>query len=247
MNYKYPAIDLLNTYETEQYDTVIICCYCVNLKGIKPILSYLFQKDIHEEYNFIELDNNTNLQAKIADTFSFDLNQNIIFKGFKKYKNKLYAFYKLIENNEIISNYYKKCLIYEILNIKQIRNYNISNDVIDFFYHNTSFNYLYDNHNKLIEIPIVAFKMVPDKKYKYNLYNEILLEPNDDYYKLKLYYSNEKSHITIRYAVFLQNFISLLNNNQKEIYTNLKIYDTIILPQNKEIIFKKKLHQLLIL
>ena len=248
MFYKYNAVSLLNSYETEQFDSLIICCYFVFLNGTKPILSYLLQKDIKDEYNFITLEKNFYLHEKVRDIFCSNLNQSTIFMGFKKYKNQLYAFYELFESNaETKNNNFEKCLIYEILNSKIYRNTNISNNVVDFFNNHSYFSYLYDNKDQLIEIPITAFKSIQNSKTKYVSYNEILLEPNEDYHKLQLNSSCEEEGCSImRYAVFLQNFISLLDTNQKQIYTYLNLFDSIIFSKNKEIFFKNKSQQLLL-
>ena len=249
MFYKYNALSLLNSYETEHFDTVRICCYFVFLNGENPILSYLLQKDIKNEYNFITLENNIYLHEKVRDNICSDLNQSTHFMGFKKFNNHLYAFYELFENNteiEAKNNNFEKCLIYEILNTKKIKDTNISNNVVDFFYNNSFFSYLYDNNEQLIEIPITAFKMIPNSKKNYVSYNEILLEPNDDYYKLQICFNSEEGYTTMRYAVFLQEFISLLNNNHTQIYINLKSFDSIIISKSKEIYFKNKSQQLLL-
>ena len=136
--------------------------------------------------------------------------------------------------------------MYEILNTKHVRDINISNNVVDFFYNNTFFTYLYDNNDNLIEIPIIAFKIISETNKKYVLYNEILLEPDYDYYKLQLNFFSEEGNTTMRYAVFLQEFISLLNTNQKQISSYLKSYNSIIISKSKEIYFKNKAQQLLL-
>jgi len=247
MFYKYNALSSLNSYKTEHFDTVRICCYFVFSNGTKPILSYLLQKDIKDEYNFITLENNFHLHENVRDYICSDLNQSTHFVGFKKYENHLYAFYELFENNtETKYNNFEKCLIYEILNTKKIKSTNVSNNVVDFFLNNSFFSYLYDNNEQLIEIPIIAFKMIQESKNKYVSYNEILLEPNDDYYKLQLYFSTKEGNTTLRYAIFLQEFISLLDDNQKQTHSYLKSFDSIIISKNKEIYFKNKSQQLLL-
>lgn len=249
MFYKYNALSLLNSYETEHFDTVRICCYFVFLNGTKPVLSYLLQKDIKDEYNFITLENNIYLHEKVRDNICSNLNQTTHFKGLKKFNNHLYAFYELFENNtEIVAknNNFEKCLIYEILNTKKSKDINISNNVVDFFYNNSFFSYLYDIKEQLIEIPITAFKLVQHSKQNYVSYNEILLEPNDDYYKLQICFHSEEGYITMRYAVFLQEFISLLDTNQKQISSYLKSYNSMIISKSKEIYFKNKSQQLLL-
>lgn len=72
---------------------------------------------------------------KVRDNICSNLNQTTHFKGYKKFKNNLYAFYELFENTEIEAknNNFEKCLIYEILNTKKIKDTNISNNVVDFF------------------------------------------------------------------------------------------------------------------
>ena len=249
MFYKYNALNMFNSIETDNYDSVRICCYFVFQNGKQPILSYLLQKDNKDEYNFITLENNKQLNNKVRDIFCSNLNQSTHFKGYKQFNNHLYAFYELFEKNtgkKEKNNNFEKCLIYEILNIRKIKDTNISNNVVDFFYNNPIFLYLYDIKGQLIEIPIIAFKLVCESKENYVAYQEILLEPNDDYYKLRLYFCSEEGYTTMKYAVFLQEFISLLNTNQKQIYNYLKSFDTIIISKNKEIYFKNKSQQLLL-
>ena len=247
MFYNYKALNLLNSYEIEHFDTVKICCYFVFLKGINPILSFLLQKDKKDEYNFVTLENNNYINEKVRDVFCTHLSQSTHFRGFKKYQNCLYAFYELLENNiEEQNNYFEKCLIYEILNTKKIKGTNISNNVVDFFNNNSFFSYLYDNNEQLIEIPITAFKTVHNSQKKYVSFNEILLEPNEDYYKLKLCFHNEDNFTTMRYAVFLKEFVSLVNIKQKQIYTDINCFDSIIITKKKEIYFKNKSQQLLL-
>lgn len=246
MLYNYNAISMLNSCETEHFDTVIICCYFVFMNGEKPILSYLLQKDIKYEYNFIALENDAHIHEKVRDIICINLNQTTHFKGFKKCENNLYAFYELTKNTQEQNNNFENCLMHEILNTKKVKDIHISKNVVDFFYNNSSFTYLYDNNNQLIEIPITAFKMVKESKTKYVSYSEILLEPNEDYYKLNLCFTSEVGKETMRYAVFLQEYVSLLDIFQNQIYTYMASFDSIIISKNKEIYFKNKSQQLLL-
>lgn len=247
----YNALDSLNLNDTYHFDKVNICCYNIILSGVKPILSYLLSKQPNDCYDFPVLYNNLFLLENIKLHFSFNSNQKIVLKGLKKYKNQLYAFYELIENtcrtNEKDykkSQIYEKCLIHEILNIKKIKEFNISSNVIDFFSNNPNFCYLHDKNNQIIEIPIIGFKNINVSHFNYVLYNEILLEPNDDYYKLSLVYNNENKCVVIRYAVFLNKYFSILNIQKNNIYEYFKIYDSIIISKSNEILFKNKSHQL---
>lgn len=249
MFYKYNALTSLNTYEPKRFDTVIICCYNILLNGQNPILTYLLKKDKNNEYNFIILENDIFIHEKVRDIFCSTLKQSTQFMGFKQYNNNLYAFYELFENNtetKSTNNNFEKCLVYEIQNTKKIKDTSISNNVVDFFNNNSYFSYLYDNKEQLIEIPITAYKLIQNSKTNYTSYNEILLEPNDDYYELKLYYSNEKGFTTMRYALFLKEYNTIFDKNQNQIYTHLKSLDSIIVSKNEEIYFKNKSQVLLL-
>ena len=257
MYYKYNAIELLNLYENEHFENVDICCYYIYLNGINPILSYLLinesVSDKKSNYKFPVLKNDLHIHENVIDYFTLSLNQTIYFKGFKKYNNKLFAFYELNEINKkpesiSVNNncIYERCLIYEILNTQKIKKINISNTVVDFFLNNSSFCYLYNTKNEMIEIPITAFQMISQSKLNYISYNEIILESNDNYYKLNLVYENEKKYGTLRYAVFLKVFFSLNDLNKLKLDSQFKHCNSIIISNDKQIYFKDKTQQLLL-
>ena len=257
MYYKYSAIELLNSYETEHFEKVHICCYYIYSNGINPILSYLLINDAMDDeknnYQFPVLKNDVHIQENVIDYFTLTLKQTICFKGFKKFNKQLFAFYELNEINKTpesisVNNncIYERCLIYEILNTQKIKKYNISNTVVDFFLNNSSFCYLYNTKNELIEIPITAFQIISQSKLKYICYNEIILEPNDDYFKLNLVYENKTNHETLRYAVFLQEFYSFNNLNKINLNVQFKLCNSIIISKDKQIYFKDKMQQLLL-
>lgn len=252
MFFKYNAIDLLTSYEEEHFDFVRVCCYSIFLNDDKPFLSYLTNLDKNDNYNFPLLENNIYLHEKIIEFFSLKINQNIHFRGFIKYKNELLVFYELKEvynekNEKKEKNEnYKKCLIYEILNTKQINNYPISDTVIDFFTNNQDFCYLYNFKNEVIEIPIVAFQIVHKSMSNYIKYSEILLETNYDFYKLSLVYQNKINFDTLRYAVFLNIFISINDLNEKPLDNYFNSYNSIINSKSKTICFQHKSQQKLL-
>jgi hypothetical protein len=250
-NYKYKAVESLTTCDTELFQNVNICCYYVNTSHENAFLSYLLEKNEKNEYCFPIIPNNTQLLQNVCDYFVLQINEKLNFKSYEIRNGELFAFFELTinENNnckEFISNF-EKCLIYEIVNIKLINSYKISEFVINFFINNNYFCYLYDKNDRLIEIPIVAFQNVEKLMCNYIYYNEILLDPENNFYNLNLFFSlSSQKCVSLRYAVFIGSFISFQNINFNKIDNNLDNFDTIISANDKQVYFKKKIQQVLL-
>jgi hypothetical protein len=253
-NYKYKAVESLTTCDTESFKFVNICCYFVNTSHENAFLSYLLEKNGKNEYSFPSIQNNTQLLQNVCDYFVLNIYENIHFKSYEIKNGELFAFFELTINGnngnnncKTIISKFEKCLIYEILNIKSINNYKISEFVIEFFINNSSFCYLYDINDRLIEIPIVAFQVVEKVLCNYIYYNEILLDPDNNFYKLNLFFSlGLQNGVSLRYAVFIGSFISVVNINLNKIDFNLEKFDTIISAKDKQVYFKNRFQQVLL-
>lgn len=253
-DYKYKAVEEFTSIDTSSFTKAYICCFYVYCCHHTPFLTYLLEKtnnnDSDSEYSFPILDNCNNLNDNVANYFHISLNESISFKTQEVKNGKLFVFYEITSIHIPYKNSnFEKCLIYEILNIKQFKDHKISNIVSDFFLNNSYYCYLFNNQNELFEIPIIAFNYVLKTMCNYVSYNDILLEPNDDYYKLHLVYKtnhNNETHNVLRYAVFIKEFVSFTAIQQKELCNNLHQYDSIIISKNNEIFFKNKSQTLLL-
>lgn len=254
MYFKYKALDLLSHSFSNNFTHVYICCFYVFTNNDIPFLSYLLQKDNSNNYNFPIIKYDNSLHQNVYNLFLLKLNENIHFKGFKIFNENLFAFYEItdiIVNPSYQSgNIFVKCLIYEILNIKQFFLNPISFFVIDFFLNNPSFCYLYDLQDSLLELPIVAFYNVNSNISRYYLFNDIILHPDYDFYQLYLSLNNtskkQQHFITLRYAVFIKKFISFRSLTHSLLIQNLNLYDSVIISSNNSIFFQQKSQQTLL-
>ena len=249
-DYKYKAIEEITSYDTSSFSKTCVCCFYVYCCHEIPFLSYLLELNTNDEYSFPIINNDNKVYNNICEHFNISLNERISFKSHEIFNGQLYSFYEITSTrNTFKNNNFEKCLIYEILNIKKINKYCISDIVINFFLEKSYYCYLFNNQNEIFEIPIIAFNYVSKNTTNYVCYNEILLEPNDDFYKLELVYNNDINYDiynVIRYALFIRDFISLTTIQQKQIYTNLNVYDSIIISKDKQIYFRNKSQILLL-
>lgn len=269
-HYKYNACNSLNkSNEHCVFDMVNICCYFVYESGNKkPFLSYFLEpNDTGSLLSFPRL-RNENLLERVYDYFEVKLDEVMEWKGYKEFNSQLYAFFefkKIISNsnnighnisNNISNNIdgnidgnhkFKKCLLHEIINVQTYNGMKIADLVLHFFLDNPLFCYLYNNKNDIIEIPIIAFKHIDKERYNYLVYNEILLEPENNYYSLDLMYNVKEEHVLLRYAIFMNDFITFRNLKENEVEDKLNEYNSVILSQSQTIFFTQKSQQLLLL
>lgn len=249
-NYIYKALEQTNYYDVTCFQNVNICCYNVNYCYDKPFLCYLLEKDNNLEYSFPILENNDKLYENVCNYFNINLNETIIYKNKEIFNGKLFIFYELVSQKNMYQNKnFEKVIIYEILNIKKIKKSIISSFVINFFLENSFFCYLFDDNNDVLEIPIIAFNYVQRNKINYTIYNEILYDPDFDFYKLNLDYkiNTDLDYSTLRYVVFIKYFITFTTIENKDIIDNLHSHDSVISSTKKLIFFKNKSQQMIML
>jgi hypothetical protein len=159
----------------ENYISINLCIYSINTDGNFPFLQYVLSNN---GYNILllpklpvyKLFDKENLisysKVYLSGLLKFnnfeEINNNTNFDGFYEYNDDLYLFFditkckKYIDEN-ILFNNVRFCLIDEIINNKNMCNTQIDNTTSMFFIKNESLIYLYDENNKLYEIPIVGY------------------------------------------------------------------------------------------
>jgi hypothetical protein len=136
-------------------DIINIIIYNINNENMKPYLEFILEKN-NNKYEFIKYKwINYKTPYIILDNLKNEINSNITYKGFYKYKKQLFLFYNIFNINNInnINNNFLLFSPFEIINI----NYNIFHiDVYNFFLINKLFNYL-SYEKKIIETPYVIY------------------------------------------------------------------------------------------
>jgi hypothetical protein len=150
-----------------------LCIYHINTEGINPFLSYLLVKNGFTnvlQFPNLFISSECNLVKEI-DIYiqKLSITQHYI-QGYKIEENEMYIFIEIKNNNQMIFdyNYFYFALIDEIINSKQIFDLKIDESKItNFFIQNPEFIYLLDNCNKPLEIPIVAYQGIEEKKLEF--------------------------------------------------------------------------------
>lgn len=253
-NYIYNSVETLNVLDNiNSFPNVNICCYRVHNNDDIPFLTYLLQiNNKKTKLNFPCLPNRASLHNDVYDFFGLNINSKIVFKGFKVFNNELYSFYELKSKSnpksilKINTDFYF-CLLHEIVNIQLYQNTDISTEVTHFFTSNSSFCFLFDMKNNILETPIIAYKMHPLHLKQYLDEYEILLEHDYNFYELYLEYITDfdKNNCYInRYAVFIKSFVTLKTVSIDEVQNELQYYDSILtsISNNSKILCKNKSH-----
>lgn len=167
--------DIEHIQKIDNYISINLCVYSVNTDGKTPFLQYLL---VHNGYDVLTLPKlpvytlfnrediipyssvylSGILQANKFEEFSNDIS----FDGFYEYSDDLYLFYDITKCKQYIdesylSNHLILGLIDEILNHRKICNILVDHNTTAFFIKNETVIYLYDEHNKSYEIPVVGF------------------------------------------------------------------------------------------
>jgi hypothetical protein len=175
-------------------DIINIIIYNINNENMKPYLEFILEKN-NNKYEFIKYKwINYKTPYIILDNLKNEINSNITYKGFYKYKKQLFLFYNIFNINNInnINNNFLLFSPFEIINI----NYNIFHiDVYNFFLINKLFNYL-SYEKKIIETPYVIYHN-NDNLLSY--LNDFKLHNN--FYKLKIKHINR--FMNKKYYIFL--------------------------------------------
>ena len=163
-----------------------ICAYEINNSGLYPFIKYLLYKDPIKPYEHLYfpsmpyLFNNMNSDTIIAyvnmylinillsETTERDYVDKIIFKGFYISNDEVYIFYDISKCKIEMSDVNRStpmwfALIDELLNDRNVCNFNINSEVTDFFVNNIEFCFLKDRTGNNYPSPVVAYSGVHDK------------------------------------------------------------------------------------
>jgi len=178
--YNYPIKQILvkesNTLsDTREYVNIILCVYKINSSGKLPFLQFLLSSNGYDSLTLPTLpvysSISTNSLISYANVFLSGILQlenfeefisKIDFDGFYEYNENLYLFFdttkcELNIDDTYLSNPTRFALTDEIINKRNIFNIPINIETTNFFIHNDSINYLYDENNVAYENPIVGF------------------------------------------------------------------------------------------
>lgn len=169
--------------DTNRYLQIILCVYTINTSGKYPFIQYLLSNNGSDILSLPVLPIFSNINKDMLVSYSkvflssifkcenfVEFNQKIEFNGFYEYNDNLYLFfdttnYEINIDDTYLSNQIRFALTDEILNHCSICNIKINQETTYFFINNDSINYLYDENNKVYEVPIVGFvgKPSPEK------------------------------------------------------------------------------------
>jgi hypothetical protein len=193
--YNFNALNQLNTniniIVPEVVKNIYVLGYRVNIEKRFPFLEYLLLKT-HNGLDFLKLcktHNNmsiesllsvvdTNLTLLLFGMYSNENNNSFIegYKGFTIYNNNMYVFFDLTNMNIQLTEIYRNtglwfCLVDEILNTGKICDINILKNVNQFFIDSNreeyKFYHLYDDENKLYEVPKVVYLGIDKQKINF--------------------------------------------------------------------------------
>ena len=235
-------------------ENVYVCVYLIVNKR-KPILLYcMLPNEENDIIDFYTIKYNGGIITneiiyKLKNIFSVWNKAEFIYNGYLKYNNKNMLWFKCNLNEDykqnmmMYDNKIQFVMINEIINYGKTFNFKINNDVSKFLLNNPKFCFLYDNKEKLYEVPAVAY--VSDTYSKTLLYINLGYRKdysyNDDKYYIFLDYvssieklnNNEKKGI-IKYALFLGNHYIITDSKSDEIIKNYdslrintKLYDKV--------------------
>jgi len=183
--FKYSALDFLMKDEIPLFENINICAFHVNQTAKHPFLQFLFNKyppgllddtlclpsftcgkqnSVLDEC-FIKLD-------ELIGSYRSDENYNYNYKGYLVENNELYLFFDLSDLYVQVQELYRRetawfVLADEIINYESVCNFKIYSGSCNFFKKNKEFYKLYDENDDLIEMPIVCYSGVEEKKLKF--------------------------------------------------------------------------------
>ena len=183
----------INNYEDKEK---ILEIYCFNY-----LLSIIFDiiKIYKNSFSCYEYDNNDDYNNddynSVNNNDEEKIKKNNKYKGYKLINNNLYLFFDIsvlnIDNFCVNkSNPFWFCSYDEIINSKKICNFNINNDVNNFFNNNIHFLEIENKkNNQLYEIPIIVYTGNTFQKIKFqNIFGNIKTEHYfGDYYYFTTY------------------------------------------------------------
>ena len=177
-NYKIKDIlikDLDNINSVDNYSSIYLCVYKININGKLPFLQFLLTNNEHEMLTLAKLPIYTlfNVDSLIpyskvylsgllqVDKFE-EFSNTAEFNGFYEYNNNLYLFFDITKCSINIDETYLSSpvrfgLVDEIINHKNVCNIQIDYNTSLFFIKNDYIAYLYDEQNNAYENPVVGF------------------------------------------------------------------------------------------
>jgi hypothetical protein len=220
-NYLFKDILKYDTLEMKtltHYNDVYLCAYSINTNNSKPFIRYLLSNE-HKNYSFPCFDLsliNTSSNNEVdfiqeVTSYLYDIcehnieNNNIEYNGYHEYNDCLYLFFDITKLSLVFHyelNSLKKhkqlALMDEIINHKKILDVSIDINTTQFFIHNHLSIYLYDEHNKPYEIPIVGFvykKTISDLHFTFIFgeYNQTKLSILGAYYYFSDFQNTRKN------------------------------------------------------
>lgn len=209
--------------ETDEYMSIFLCVYKINRNGKFPFLEYLLNNSGNNKLSFLALPifnsfNKTNLisyskvfLSTMINAVNFEeFSENVEFDGFYEFESNLYLFFDVSKCNyeldeTYLSSQVRFSMIDEILNHRNVCNIAISEEVINFFMKNDSFNYLHDENDEAYEIPIVGFVGKPTQE-KLNFTHIFGQSPNDKLGILGPFYYFTTFQNAIRHGGWSKNY-----------------------------------------
>jgi hypothetical protein len=250
--YKYNAIEGLdiNINNAINYHTVFVCAYKVVDDGLHPFLQYLLYKEKNTDvlefpnFNYVSPEHSVNYSTILLNKFLFKYNSesnnyfsNCIYNGSKEYLNNLYLFFDITKCKVNIYDVYSDNKIWfaimdEIINHKKLCNFQIDENICDFFINNDSFIFIQNEKSQNYELPVVAYinskkekviftytfgviktKTTLGDNYIFTNYANSIQNNGVDAHNLIV--EQNKSEVTfgiIRFALFLKVSYTALNN-----------------------------------
>jgi len=260
---------LLNLKNTE-IKSIKIFAFEVNNEAIKPFLKlFLYKNEYNETLNFLSLDFNEDfidtdiiqLQSKIYLYTFLNLNnfneflETIDYKGCYVENKNLYIFFDLTKCKLLLHDIYRDskiwiCLLDEIVNEAKVCNFDVSQDVIDFFIDNLDFCFLYNKNGEKYNLPIAGYSTQEDRLLNFTYMFGVSKSNNNSIFGPYYYFTKYDNAINqidllrdkikekqnkkvgiVRFALFLENikFIDNYQNNTKTENVWADKYDSIFL------------------
>jgi hypothetical protein len=183
--FNYSALDFLMKDEIPFFENVNICAFYVNQTAKYPFLQFLFNKyppgllddilclpsfscgnqsSILDEC-FMKLD-------RLVGSYKSEDDDKYKYKGYLVEDNELYLFFDLSSLDIQVQELYRRepawfVIVDEIINYESVCNFKIYSGSSNFFKKNKEFYKLYDENESLIEMPVVCYSGIEEKKLKF--------------------------------------------------------------------------------